>query len=301
MIHSHKFSEARILVCGWKEDMGNFLKSAINGHEPFAPGAVAVIAAVDPACFESMKRENTALLNVSFISGACDDETVLRQSGAAVASTIVVLADESRPGARGSDIDARTLKTVAAIRSINRSARLCVEILDERLKPLLLDSHADEVVCAGELARRILGRGSVMTGFPAILSGLLSGMEQGTVYTARIPDEYQGQPFDALAAHFQESGELLAGLVENAVMPGASRSEAIREALKTPSVSRAVENLLKIKKMKTNVPVFNPGVGYIVPQNALAIVIGRSALPHAKRSKPYKRDPMDLPAARTLI
>jgi len=266
-----------LLLCGWKRDMADVLKSFIERDRSLHPENITVVANVDTAMLDSVRGKDVALRNIVFYQGDCSDVNMLKKADVSFAPEIFILADESKPDASVFDIDSRTINTVGTVLSLSRDAQICVEIIDERFKPMLEDPRIDAVICTSEMARQVLSRSFITPGFSKIINHIIESQNGGQLRTVQFPREYVGRSFETLSSYFNESsGATLIGLVENAGKRRELKSEAMRDAQKTPSMAQAVKNLLNVKKMRVNKPNVNPGADYIIPKNSLAIVIERS-------------------------
>lgn len=266
-----------LLLCGWKRDMADVLKSFIERNRSLHPENITVVANVDTAMLDSVREKDETLRNIVFYQGDCSDENTLKKAAVPSAPEIFVLADESKPDASVFDIDSRTINTVGTVLSLSRDARICVEIIDERFKPLLTDPRIDAVICTSEIARQVLSRSFITPGFSKIINHMIESQNGGQLRTVQFPREYVGRSFETLSSYFNESsGATLVGLVENAGKHRELKNEAVRDAQKTPSMTQAVKNLLNVKKLRVNKPNINPGADYIIPKNSLAVIIERS-------------------------
>ena len=92
-----------------------------------------------------------------------------------------------------------------------------------------------------------------------------------------VPESCIGVSFkNAFDYYNKEKKAILIGILENTGNFYARKKEALNEAQKTPDISKIVDNLQKVKELKANSPVLNPGFDYIIKQNSMAIVVGRS-------------------------
>jgi voltage-gated potassium channel len=66
---------------------------------------------------------------------------------------------------------------------------------------------------------------------------------------------------------------ILIGILENTGNIFHRKREALREAQKTPDITRLVANLQAVKELRGNQPVFNPGPDYVIKLNSRAILI----------------------------
>ena len=190
-----------------------------------------------------------------FFQGDCSDENTLKKADVPSAPEIFVLADESKPDASVFDIDSRTINTVGTVLSLIRDARICVEIIDERFKPLLTDPRIDAVICTNERARQVPGRTFITPGFSKIINHMIESQNGGQLRTVQFPSEYVGRSFETLSSYFNESsGATLIGLVENAEKYRELKNEAVRDAPKTSSMTRIPRWSLLLQHQSIPIP-----------------------------------------------
>ena len=87
-----------------------------------------------------------------------------------------------------------------------------------------------------------------------------------------IPQKFVGNNYGDFRLSLKTS-DILIGLLENTGNFYSRRKEALAEAQKNPDVEAVVNNLKKVKSLKSNLPVFAPKDDYIIPRNAKAIFI----------------------------
>ena len=96
------------------------------------------------------------------------------------------------------------------------------------------------------------------------------------IHIVDLPVSYIGISFkNAFDYYSKEKNSILIGLLENTGNFYARKKEALNEAQKTPDISTLVDNLQKVKELKANNPVLNPGFDYIVKNNSMGILIGK--------------------------
>ncbi|MBN2546291.1 MAG: hypothetical protein JXB50_10875, partial [Spirochaetes bacterium] len=76
--------------------------------------------------------------------------------------------------------------------------------------------------------------------------------------------------------YLNKNNSILIGLIENTGNFFSRKQEALNDAQKTADISKIIENLNKVKELKANNPVFNPGFDYKIKDHSMAIVIGET-------------------------
>ena len=91
-----------------------------------------------------------------------------------------------------------------------------------------------------------------------------------------IPSKYYGKTYGEFAAE-QNSEEnkksMLVGLLLNTGNFQRRRRDAIREAHKNPNVEKVIDNLMKVKTLKSNEPVLLPDNDFVLRYGMKAIYI----------------------------
>jgi voltage-gated potassium channel len=133
--------------------------------------------------------------------------------------------------------------------------------------------HCDEIILSREYNRILLANATSASGIAHIVHGLLH-VDGGRLVTQNFPAHFIGDTFVNLSRYFMEAeNSILIGILENTGNIFQRKREALREAQKTPDISRLVANLQDVKELKGNQPVFNPGPDYQIKSYSRAILI----------------------------
>jgi voltage-gated potassium channel len=102
-----------------------------------------------------------------------------------------------------------------------------------------------------------------------------------------MPGKFIGRTYGELFDYYLDRNRsILIGVLENTGNFYSRKKEAIKEAQKTPDISKLVDNLKDVKQLIHNMPVINPNPEYVVSMHTKAIIIeGRTA---KKRKQPRK-------------
>lgn len=275
MGHMHDMQD-HFIVCGWKKNMGQILATMISASHKYDAKDVVLIANVDPELLDNMKAQNPLLQDIRFIRGDYYNENILSRANIIAASQIFILADESDDKASASEIDSKTVMAAMTIYAMNREIRVCAELLDMKYERYLVGAHVDEIIYTNEYSRLILGVSSDCTGISKVVNDILDLKTEARLSTDVFPDEYIGKTFYDLRVYFNETiGANLIGLIENVGSLYKHKKEALREAQKTPDISKLVDNLKKAKTIVSNNPNIHPPDDYVIPKNSMAVVIVR--------------------------
>jgi voltage-gated potassium channel len=177
------------------------------------------------------------------------------------------------------ETDARTVMTVYSIESLNKKCYTCAEILNPKFRTHLENSHCDEIVLSSEYSQMLLTNASSASGISHIISKLFNPEEETRLITTSFPEDFVNKTFRELRDYFiRLDGSILIGLLENSGNIFEYKREAIKEAQKTPDISKLIQNLKKVKNIKSNDPIINPGNNYIIKRHSKGILIEPSKL-----------------------
>ncbi len=274
------------IICGWKEHMAQILTTMLVGSNIFEPKDVVIIANVDPELLDDMKTQNPYLNDVRFVRGDYYNEVILNKANIKAAKQIFILADESDEKSSISEIDSKTVMAAMTINALNREIRVCAELLDMKYERYLLGAHVDEIIYTNEYSRLILAISSDSAAISRVVNDILDMNTEARILTCPFPEEMVGKPYYDLRVYFSEQiGANLIGLVENVGSLHKQKKEALREAQKTADISQLVDNLRKVKTIISNKPNIHPDDDYVVPKNAIAIIINRGAVANGMENK----------------
>jgi len=259
------------VICGWKNEMVSVLEDILSINPHFTDADMVVVSTVEQTKMENL-RSHPNLQNVRFVRGDYVDENVLLRANIKKADRVLVLADKSSQ-ASDQEVDARTVMTVLTIKTISKDIYTCVELIDSNFKRYLENVHCDEIILSREHNRILLANATAASGIAHIVQDLLN-VEGGRLITKDFPDHFVGDSFASLSSYFMEAGSgILIGLLENTGNIFQRKREALREAQKTPDISRLVANLQEVKELRGNLPVFNPGPDYQIKSYSRAILV----------------------------
>lgn len=271
--------EGHFIICGWKKNMPDILNTIIAGSRIFHAKDIVVVANVDHELVDSLKRHNPALQKLNFLRGDYYSEIMLEKANVFKAKQIFILADESSEGASAAEIDSKTVMAAMTIFAMNKDIRMCAELLDMKYERYLINAHVDEIIYVNEYSRLILAISSDSTGISKVVNDILDLQTESRIRTSEFPNEYIGKTYYDLRSYFNEDrGANLIGLIENVGSLWRFKKEAIREAQKTPDISKLVDNLKRVKTIANNKPNLHPDDDYIVPGHSIAVVIERAAV-----------------------
>lgn len=269
---------SHFIICGWKRDMADVLHHIMVRNSNFMPSEFVLINSADPTEIENLKSD-PRFSHVNYIHGDYIDERVLKRANLKEASRVVIFADRLVQGSV-QEVDSRTVMAVITIKSMAKNIYTCAEILDEKFERYLRFSNCDEIILSTEYNRSIIANASAGSGISHVISELLNVDTGASIATREIPGQFLGKSYGALDTYYAslKGRDILIGLLENTGNFFTRKRDAIREAQKTPDISKLVDNLKDVKQMVANRPIINPAKDYVVSKHSRAIIIeGRAA------------------------
>jgi voltage-gated potassium channel len=266
------------IVCGWKEDMHELLTHILDFNPGMTCQELVLIANLTPAAAQAL-QEHPRLKELQIVIGHYFDALNLVKAAPERARKVLILADRT-PSATGAipsmtEVDARTIMTAMTLSNIARGTLVAAEIIDPKMDQYLKLAQVSEIIYSREYSRLLLGNASAGTGISNIIFDLLDPKTPTRINTQAIPEASFNHPYSEFKASFEVRypGSVVIGILENTGNTHRIKEQALRQAQKTPDMSRLVTNLRSVKEMKCNHPVFNPRPDFMVPEGSMAIVV----------------------------
>ena len=265
--------ENHIVICGWKNNMSDIIKDIISLADDIAPENIVIVSNIDTEKIEALK-ELPELKKVKYVRGDYFSEDTLKRANIKKASKAIVLADTHESDG-SSEADSKTVMTVITIKAQAKDLYVCAELVDKKYESYLRNAMCDEILFPRDLNRQTLAGTTITNGLANILNDLISNIESNTrINTVDIDESFIGKDFKSLKEHFaSDTTKVLIGILENTGSPNKVKMAALREAQKTPDISKLVSNLQIVKDLSINKPVFIPSDSYIIQKHSRVIVI----------------------------
>ncbi len=261
------------IICGWKWELPQIIMDILKVNPELKMDKIVLIGTVEPQRINDLKADRK-FSKIKFIYGDYTDASVLLRASIKNAKTILVLADQTNPGATTHEIDSRTVMSVMTIESITKSIYTCAELLDSKFERYLDLANCDEILLSRYYGRIMLANASAATGVSHVINEIIDVNSNTPVTVIVFPDTYIGKSFDDLRAYYiKSSGHILIGILEHTGNIFQRKKEILQEAQKTPDISKLVVNLQRVKTITPNEPVINPGEKYVIKRNSKAIII----------------------------
>lgn len=265
--------QKHFIICGWRNDFERIIDGIIEAN-PSIDSSDLVLINSAPAEQMELFMINPKYKLINYIHGDFIDENVLKRASIEKASRVLILADNSGDYSPV-EIDSRTVMAVLTIENLNRNIYTAAELLDDKFEKYLQFAHCDEIILTKEYVRILLVNASGGSGISHVVRDLLSIQNSsGNITIKDIPNSFYGDNFKTLGGYFFEKKDsILIGILENSGNFYSRKKEALIDAQKTPDISKIVENLKKVKELKANNPVINPGKDYIIKEHSRAIIV----------------------------
>ena len=170
------------------------------------------------------------------------------------------------------EIDSRTVLAIITIENLNPKIYTAAEILDSKFEKHLNLAKCDEIILSRDYERSLLVSASSGKGLSHVLRELITDVAGEGLVIGDIPKSYINKTYKDFRRSLT-GGRVLIGILENTGNFYSRRKEALAEAQKNPDMHSIVENLKKVKFLKSNEPVLTPPDDYVIPSNAKAIYV----------------------------
>ncbi len=261
------------VICGWKKEMPLIISDILKLNPELKPEQIVLVCSVSPQLIQDLKAHRR-LARINFIYGDYTDEDVLKRANIQKAKVALIVADQSNPNASMHEIDSKTVMTAMTIETINKEIYTCAELLDSKFEKYLKLAHCDEIILSREYSRILLANVFSSSGVSHIIYKLISADSPTPLKVVDIPEQFLYKTFSELQQYFKaKDGSLVIGIIENTGNVYQRKKEALKEAQKTPDISKLVYNLRAVKKIKPNEPVLNPPDNYVIKHYTKAILI----------------------------
>jgi voltage-gated potassium channel len=178
--------ESHIVICGWSAKGEEILRE-LHAEEVEDKSPIALLAPLET----TPTRDSL----VTFVRGSTSNAEDLMRAGIDRATTAIILADTSNPGADSDDVDAKTLLTTLAVESLNPDCYTCVEVIRSENRQHFQRTNADELVVSAELTGALLASSAVTHGLSHVITDLLTHPQGNEFYQVGVPAEIAGKTF----------------------------------------------------------------------------------------------------------
>jgi len=266
-----KKMKGHFLLCGWRQGFEKILDHVLVSNPDITPDMIVL---VNEATSEQMEqiREESRFKGINFICGDFSDEATLKRAMIESAERALIISDQSKKYSQ-LEIDSRTVLAVLTMKNLNPSVYIAAELSDSKFQNHLSMAHCDEVILTSDYEYSLLATASSGMGYSNVISALISDDADSGILVFDIPKSFIGKTYGEYKAQLEGDKGILIGLLLNTGNFNQRRKDALREAQKNPDINKVVDNLKKVKSLKSNEPVLTPQDSYVIPPFTKAIFV----------------------------
>jgi len=262
-----KKAHDKLLICGWKPNMREMLKSIIK---------ISGCDSSDLVLLNQMNhrevqdlRKDPLLEDFHYYSGDDTNLEDLRKANAHTARKILVLADH-RPEKSPEEIDFQSILTSLAVNKLSPGTYQIVELILPKFRLYINQARVEEVIFNEVYARSHLVNIALMSGMNNLLLSFFD-IEKGVLKLRSYKPGDVGRTYGELKAEL--SNQLVIGVLENVGNLGQRKRAKLNQIQRTPKIAGAIEGLWELKKMQANHPVILPPDHYVLKEGCDLIIL----------------------------
>jgi len=268
----HKLSN-HFIICGYKPELPNIILDILKINPDLKVDKIVLINTMDPQRINDLKADRR-FAKIKFLYGDYTDSSVLLRANIKEARTILILADQTSPNVTAHEIDSRTVMAMMTIDALTKKIYSCAELLDVKFENYLKLAHCDEIILSRNYSRIMMANASAATGVSHVVNEIIDVNSPTPIRVINFPENFIGKTYKELSEFYKNKEKsILIGILENTGNIFERKQEVLKEAQKIPDISKLVDNLQQIKKIKPNDPIINPGDNYILKKHSKAIII----------------------------
>lgn len=269
-----KDMNGHFIICGWRPGFEKILKTVLKANPDISTDMIVLINEA-PEQMQLLKSHDS-YKDISYVAGDFTDESTLRRACIKEAERILVISDKSKDYSE-LEVDSRTVLAVLTIENLNPGLYVVAELMSPKFEKHLKMAHCDEIILTQDYEQALLATASSGQGYSHVISTLISSNDADSgILIGDIPAEFVGKTYGDLKAYEADKRDqhgLLIGVLLNSGNFHHRRTEALREAQKNPDISKIIDNLQKVKQLKSNEPVLAPASTFVIPRHSKAIFV----------------------------
>lgn len=258
------------LLCGWRNGFDDILECVLNSNSDLTPEQIVLVNEAPPEQVAQLLSQNR-FKGLNYISGDFSDEETLLRAKIKTAERALIIADQSKQQSQ-LEMDSRTVLTVLTMKNLNPELYTAAELFDSKFENHLHLAHCDEVILTNDYENSLLATASSGMGYSNVIRELIGDDAVSGILIENIPENFIGKTYKEFADSLK-NGAVLIGLLLNTGNFYQRRRDAVREAQKNPDVSKIVDNLRKVKTLKSNKPYLTPPADFVIQANTKAIFV----------------------------
>lgn len=270
-----KNMEKHFLLCGWRPGFEKILDSVLASNPDLSPSQIVLVNNAPSENIEPLFTQNK-FKGLRYVSGDFSDAEILKKALVSNAERALIISDRSKESASQLEVDSMTVLAVLTMKNLNPLLYIAAEIYDSKFESHLNLAHCDEVILTTSYEYSLLATASSGQGYSSVIKELIGEDADSGIIIGDIPSEFLGKTYKEYVKSLKptsETGEVLIGLLLNTGNFYQRRKDAVREAQKNPDVKKIVDNLVKVKTLKSNEPYFAPPSDFVIQPNTKSIFV----------------------------
>lgn len=270
LINLKKISQ-HFIICGWKPGFDRILDGILVSNPDIPLDNIVLINTAASEHMDNIKTE-ARFRGINYLYGDYTDESTLMRANVKAAERVLILADYSQ-NFSPLEIDSRTVLAVLTIEGLNRRIYTAAELIDSKFERHLEVAHCDEIILTSDYERSLLVSASSGIGLSHVLKDLITEASGEGLIIGDIDPSFFFKTYLDYRRSLSGTRMVLIGLLENTGNFYHRRREALNEAQKNTNMQNIVDNLKKVKNLKSNAPVLTPPDNYIINPNTRGIFV----------------------------
>lgn len=265
-----KNMKGHFLLCGWRPGFEKILDSVLNSNPDITPDMIVLVNEATEQV-EQM-RSQSRYREINYVSGDFSDEAILRRAHIETAERALVISDRSKDYS-DLEIDSRTVLSVLTMEGITPGLYIAAELIDSKFQKHLEMAHCDEIILTQDYEHSLLATASSGMGYSNVIKALIGDDADTGILVRNIAKHNIGKTVMEYKKTVSEKDGLFIGLLLNTGNFHERRKDALREAQKNPDIKKVVDNLKKVKTLKSNKVLLTPAEDFVIQPNTKAIFI----------------------------
>lgn len=259
------------ILCGYKSGLERILDTLLNSNPDLYPDMIVLVNDADPDLIAQI-RNKSRFKGLNYISGDFSDEETLKRAQIKNAERALIISDQAHKNDTNLEVDSRTVLSAITMKNLNPKLYVAAELYDAKFANHLKMAHCDEIILTSDYEYSLLATASSGMGYSNVISALIGDDAYSGILIENIKPSFIGKSYGEYKATVKTNG-ILIGLLLNTGNFYQRRKDALRQAQKDPDMKKVVDNLKKVKELKSNEPFLAPPDDYIIGNNTKAIFV----------------------------
>ncbi|MBR1614096.1 MAG: NAD-binding protein [Treponema sp.] len=262
------------LLCGWRPGLERILEFVLYTNPDIEPDQIVLVNEAQPESIEQITSQ-LKFKGIKYVAGDFTDADVLTRALVKKAERALIISDQSKDATKLA-MDSKSVLSVLTMKNLNPKIYIAAEIFDKKFENHLRLAHCDEVILTADYEYSLLATASSGKGYSNVIKELIAEDPETGILIEEIPQSFIGKTYKEFVNSLRpisETNSVLIGLLLNTGNFYQRRKDAVREAQKDPNVDKIIDNLVKVKTLKSNEPLFTPPSTFVIQPNTSAIFV----------------------------